>query len=147
MSKEKNYQNYRFKQDEVLNMSPVTLDRMNQFCDMVINKELTKLTPIKYDLVHNETGKLAPKKLSEAKRAEYRKIPNIQRTVESEALEYLTEEAKFAVQMQYMLHEVRVKNVDMGKGVDVVAEAEEKAKSNELENTKEPKLEVVNEES
>lgn len=147
MSKEKNYENYRFRPNETLEVSPRFFDKIFGLCNEVLAKESRFESMVPLDLVHKETGKKAPKNLSEKKRAEYTEIPNIERLLSSKSKQYISDLGKQALEVQLLLGEFKMKNIDLGKGIDVSEQVTEQPLTPEtpVEDT-DVKMEVVNDE-
>lgn len=129
----KDYSKYTFREDEVLEVEPMFLENIHKMLDLIINKEGVGshyLTAPRFDNVNRETSKVV-KKVTKANSDKVDSIFSVPKTIQAEAVQHLTPLGKQALAMMMMVQDVRIDNLDKGKG-DLIETIRKEMEEHEL---------------
>lgn len=113
----KDYSKYAFRVDEKLEAPAMFFDSVYGLLNTIINSDRVGhqlLTEPRFDYVDQETSKVVKKtKKNEHK---VKKVFSLEKTLKSQPVQHLTELGKQALALMATVDQLRVENIDNGKG-------------------------------
>ena len=117
MEDKKDYSKYAFRVEEKLEAPAMFFDSVYGLLNTIINKDgvgHNLLTEPRFDYVDQETSKVVKKtKKNEHK---VRKVFSLEKTLQAQPIQHLTELGKQALALMSTVDQLRVENIDNGKG-------------------------------